>query len=74
MREGKMEKENKPDSVRSTLVTLIGNLLAKYKTSKKDNTKEILMLVAALSIINAGTEDDNKQSLAVARRLISGAK
>jgi hypothetical protein len=69
-----MEKENKPDSVRSTLVTLIGNLLAKYKTSKKDNTKEILMLVAALSIINAGTEDDNKQSLAVARRLISGAK
>ena len=69
-----MEKENKPDSVRTTLVTLIGNLLAKYKTSKKDNTKEILMLVAALSIINAGTEDDNKQSLAVARRLISGAK
>jgi hypothetical protein len=69
-----MEKENKSDSVRSTLVTLIGNLLAKYKTSKKDNTKEILMLVAALSIINAGTEDDNKQSLAVARRLISGAK
>jgi hypothetical protein len=69
-----MENENKSDSVRSTLVTLIGNLLAKYKTSKKDNTKEILMLVAALSIINAGTEDDNKQSLAVARRLISGAK
>lgn len=69
-----MEKEIKPDSVRSTLVTLIGNLLARYKTSKKDNTKEILMLVAALSIINAGTEDDNKQSLAVARRLISGAK
>jgi hypothetical protein len=69
-----MEKENKSDSVRSTLVTLIGNLLAKYKTSKKDNTKEILMLVAAVSIINAGTEDDNKQSLAVARRLISGAK
>ncbi len=69
-----MEKENKSDSVRSTLVTLIGNLLAKYKTSKKDNTKEILMLVAALSIINAGTEDDNKQSLAVARRLISGTK
>ena len=69
-----MEKENKSDSVRSTLVTLIGNLLAKYKTSKKNNTKEILMLVAALSIINAGTEDDNKQSLAVARRLISGAK
>ncbi len=69
-----MEKENKSDSVRSTLVTLIGNLLARYKTSKKDNTKEILMLVAALSIINAGTEDDNKQSLAVARRLISGAK
>lgn len=69
-----MEKEIKPDSVRSTLVTLIGNLLAKYKTSKKDNTKEILMLVAALSIINAGSEDDNKQSLAVARRLISGAK
>lgn len=69
-----MEKENKSDSVRSTLVTLIGNLLAKYKTSKKDNTKEILMLVAALSIINAGSEDDNKQSLAVARRLISGAK
>lgn len=68
------EKETKPDSVRSTLVTLIGNLLARYKTSKKDNTKEILMLVAALSIINAGTEDDNKQSLAVARRLISGAK
>ena len=61
-------------SVRDTLVILIGNLLARYKGSKNDNTKEVLMLIAALNLIDIAGESENKQLLSVARRLISGAK
>jgi hypothetical protein len=61
-------------SVRDTLVNLISNLLARYKGNKNDNTKEILMLLAALQLVDIGGESNNKQALAAARRLISGAK
>jgi hypothetical protein len=68
------KETNTDNSVRDTLVILIGNLLNKYKGSKSDNTKEVLMLIAALNLIDIAGESENKQLLSVARRLISGAK
>jgi hypothetical protein len=68
------KETNTESSVRDTLVILIGNLLARYKGSKNDNTKEVLMLIAALNLIDIAGESENKQLLSVARRLISGAK
>jgi hypothetical protein len=68
------KETNTDNSVRDTLVILIGNLLARYKGSKNDNTKEVLMLIAALNLIDIAGESENKQLLSVARRLISGAK
>jgi len=68
------KETNTETSVRDTLVILIGNLLARYKGSKNDNTKEVLMLIAALNLIDIAGESENKQLLSVARRLISGAK
>lgn len=67
------KETNTESSVRDTLVILIGNLLARYKGSKNDNTKEVLMLIAALNLIDIAGESENKQLLSVARRLISGA-
>ena len=46
------KETNTESSVRDTLVVLIGNLLARYKGSKNDNTKEVLMLIAALNLID----------------------
>jgi hypothetical protein len=68
------KETNTDNSVRDTLVILIGNLLNRYKGSKSDNTKEVLMLIAALNLIDIAGESENKQLLSVARRLISGAK
>ena len=76
IRERKMDPKetNTENSVRDTLAILIGNLLNRYKGSKSDNTKEVLMLIAALNLIDVAGESENKQLLSVARRLISGAK
>ena len=68
------KETNTENSVRDTLAILIGNLLNRYKGSKSDNTKEVLMLIAALNLIDVAGESENKQLLSVARRLISGAK
>lgn len=65
------ETDNKENSKRA-LVTLIGTLLTKYKSQKDSNVKEILMLIAALNMLNVS--DNDTYSNSVARRLITGAK
>jgi hypothetical protein len=62
--------EEKPkDQTKASLNTAVINNLLRLKSNKKANIKDILMLIAALSMINSA--DDSSLSLAAARRLVS---
>lgn len=59
------------ESAKNTLVTFISSNMARFlsKSDKQDNTP-LLMLIAALTIVNIATDT---QSLTVARRLATAA-
>ena len=63
--------ENKDDNLdsRDTLINVIANSLNRAKASDKTNTKTLLMLIAALGLLNLSKDSD--MALAVARKLSS---
>lgn len=68
-----IEKEDGQEATKKSLTTLIASMLTRYRTQKDPKIKEILMLLAALQVLNQ-PDADNHYTVATARRLISGAK
>ena len=63
--------QDSQDTAKKTLTSLIATLLTRYRTQKDAPVKEILMLIAALTMLNS-TNTSSNYTLATARRLISG--
>lgn len=63
--------QDSQDTAKKTLTSLIATLLTRYRTQKDAPVKEILMLIAALTMLNS-TNASSNYTLATARRLISG--
>ena len=59
------------DATRKSLTNVIASLLTRYRSQKDAPVKEILMLIAALTMLNS-TNVSSNYTLATARRLISG--
>lgn len=57
------------DATRKSLVNIIANNLNRYKTSDKGDVKNMLMMIAALSLLNS--KDNSGLALNTARRLAS---
>jgi hypothetical protein len=64
------EKSGGSDAARLSLLTMIANSLNRYKTSDKGDIRGILMLIAALSLLNASNEP---MATSTARRLVSSS-
>lgn len=60
---------NDLEASRRSLLTLIASTLNRYRSSNKTDTKSMLMLIAALGLLNA--KDDSNMTIAAARRLIT---
>lgn len=66
------EKEDELESSRKSLLLMIANALNKYRSSDKADTKSMLMLIAALGLLNA--KDESNLTLSAARRLATTSK
>lgn len=67
------QDQDSQDATKKSLTNLIATLLTRYRSQKDSNVKDILMLIAALTMINSPNASPN-YTVATARRLISGAK
>lgn len=65
-------EEDDMESSRKSLLILIANALNKYRSSDKSDIKSMLMLIAALGLLNA--KDESNLSLSAARRLVTTGK
>jgi hypothetical protein len=59
------------DATKKSLTNLIASMLIRYRSQKDAPVKEILMLIAALTMLNSPNGSVN-YTVATARRLISG--
>jgi len=57
------------DATKKSLINIIANNLNRYKTSDKGDIKNMLMMIAALSLLNS--KDNSGLALNTARRLAS---
>jgi hypothetical protein len=57
------------DATKKSLINVIANNLNRYKTSDKGDVKNMLMMIAALSLLNS--KDNSGLALNTARRLAS---
>lgn len=57
------------DATKKSLINIIANNLNRYKTSDKGDVKNMLMMIAALSLLNS--KDSSGLALNTARRLAS---
>lgn len=57
------------DNTRKSLMTTIANTLLRYRSSKKADVKDVLMLIAAIGLLNSN--DESGLALSTARRLVS---
>ena len=67
-----LEDKDEALATRQSLSNLIASLLNRYKNNPKSNIKDILMLIAALNVLNGNTNNP-EFAVATARRLISGS-
>lgn len=63
------EEKQQKDSTKTSLTTTAVNNLLRQKGNKKANVKDVLMLIAALTLLNS--PEENSLSLSAARRLVS---
>lgn len=64
--------QDNQDATKKSLTNLIATLLTRYRSQKDAPVKEILMLIAALTMLNS-PNGSPAYTVATARRLISGA-
>lgn len=64
--------QDNQDATKKSLTNLIASLLTRYRSQKDAPVKEILMLIAALTMLNSSNAS-SAYTVATARRLISGA-
>lgn len=57
------------DATKKSLINIIANNLNRYKTSDKGDIKNMLMMIAALSLLNS--KDNSGLALNTARKLAS---
>lgn len=67
------EETENSEQTKKTLTTLIASMLARERSKKDSNTKDILMLLAALQILNS-TDTNSSYNIGAARRLIQGMR
>jgi len=64
------EDLNDPTETKKSLLALISSNFFRFASTDKTDTRSLLMLIAALGILNAGND---LNSLNLARRLATGA-
>lgn len=64
-------KDQETTNTKKQLVNMIATQLYKFVNSSTYDVKSLVMLVAALSLLN--TSDDNQQAINTARRLTTSA-
>jgi len=57
------------EATKKSLINIIANNLNRYKTSDKGDVKNMLMMIAALSLLNS--KDNSGLALVTARKLAS---
>jgi hypothetical protein len=69
--EDQLPDQDSAEATKKSLTNVIATLLTRYRSQKDAPVKDILMLIAALTMLNSPNASTN-YTVATARRLISG--